>query len=422
MRLVIRGGSIIDESGERKADVAIENDTIVEVAERIEGKDVLDATGCVISPGLVDLHTHMREPGRTEAETVETASRAAALGGYTAVVAMPNTEPAIDTVDVVEDVRRAARNALCEVRVAAAITMGRRGERLVDMEALVEAGVRIFTDDGDGVQSAGLARSAMVEAARLDVVIAEHSEDATLSAGGVMHEGAVSKDLGLAGIPALAEEVMVMRDIALARATGARLHLLHTSTAGAVAMASAARAQGVRVTTEVAPHHFTLTDEEARKADPVFRVNPPLRSEAHRRAVVEALRSGEVDAIATDHAPHTDAAKGSDFAHGPCGMLGLETALALGISELDMSLQSVLAMFSWQPASIAGLERHGRPIAVGQPANIVVFDPNASWTIERDRLASKSRNTPYHGRAVTGRVRHTICEGELVVRNEEAVR
>lgn len=424
VRLVIRGGTVVDETGTRRADVLIDEGRIVEVGPSLDATAVetLDAGGCMVAPGLVDIHTHMREPGREEAETVETASRAAALGGYTAVVAMPNTEPAIDSLDVLTQVRQAARNALCDVAVSAAITVGRKGEKLTPMDELVAAGVRIFTDDGDGVQSAGLARQAMQNAARLGAVIAEHCEDATLSSGGVMHEGAVSHELGFPGIPTLAEEVMVMRDIAIARETGARLHLLHTSTAGAVAMAHAARQQGVKVTSEVAPHHFTLTDEDARSLDPVFRVNPPLRSAAHRDAVRKALLAGQVDAIATDHAPHTDEAKGGEFPVAPCGMLGLQTALSLGLTELDMPLQALLAMYSWQPARIAGVEGHGRPVAAGEPANIVVFDPESTRVVDRERLASKSRNSPYHGRQVRGTVRHTLLRGEAVVRNEEATR
>jgi dihydroorotase len=423
--LVIRGGTVVDASGSRQADVLVRNGAVAEVGDGLSARVELDASGCVVAPGLVDLHTHLRQPGREEAETVESGSRAAALGGYTAVVAMPNTEPAVDCAAVVREVLDlgAGAGALCDVRVAGAITVGRAGEQLAPMAEMAALGVRLFTDDGNGVQDVRLMRRALEYASALGVTLAQHCEDEALAAGGHMHEGAVSSRLGIPGIPSEAEELMVMRDIALARLVGTRVHFLHLSTAGSIAMVAAAKAQGLPVTAEVAPHHFTLTDDEVASYDPVFKVNPPLRTAADVAAVRDALRNGDVDAVATDHAPHPREAKEAPFDEAPPGMLGLETALALALTELDLPVEQVLALFSWQPARIAGLSgEHGGPITEGAPANLCVIDPAAAWVVEPERLASRSRNTPYAGRKLTGRVLHTILRGEPVVVDGEAQR
>jgi dihydroorotase len=421
--LVIRGGTVVDATGSRRADVLVRNGTVAAVGDGLEAKVELDAGGCVVAPGLVDLHTHLRQPGREEAETVETGSRAAALGGYTAVVAMPNTEPAVDCAAVVREVLDLGASALCDVRVAGAITVGRAGEQLAPLGEMADLGVRLFTDDGAGVQDARLMRRALEYATALGVTLAQHCEDAALAGGGHMHEGAVSSRLGIPGIPSEAEELMVLRDIALCRMTGARVHFLHLSTAGSIAMVAAAKAQGLPVTAEVAPHHFTLTDAEVESFDPVYKVNPPLRSAGDVAAVRAALRDGSVDAIATDHAPHPPEAKDVPFDEAPPGMLGLETALALALTELDLPVEQVLALLSWQPARIAGLTgEHGGPIAEGAPANLCVVDPAAAWVVEPERLASRSRNTPYAGRKLTGKVRHAILRGEPVVVDGEAQR
>jgi dihydroorotase len=416
--LVIRGGTVVDAGGSRQADVAVQGGTITAVEPTVEagpGVQVLDASGCLVCPGLVDLHTHLREPGREEAETVETGSRAAALGGYTAVVAMPNTEPAIDCAAVASQVLELGRAALCEVAVAGAITVGRRGEQLAPMAELAELGVRLFTDDGAGVQDARLMRRALEYSRALGITLAQHCEDADLAQGGHMHEGAWSSRLGIPGVPAEAEELMVMRDIALCRLTGARVHFLHLSTGGSIAMVRAAKAQGLPVTAEAAPHHFTLTDAEVQSFDPVFKVNPPLRSAEDVTAVRQGLADGVVDAVATDHAPHSQEAKEAPWDEAPPGMLGLETSLSLSLTELGLPAERVLALLSWQPAAIAGLGGHGGPIAPGRPAHLAVVDPAARWTVDPARLASRSRNTPYAGRTMTGRVRHTVYRGEPVV-------
>lgn len=428
-RLVIAGGKVIDAGGERPGDVVIGADgTIAAVGENIAGDAgaadrTLDARGCIVAPGLVDLHTHLRQPGGEQAETIQSGSRAAALGGFCAVVAMPNTSPAIDSAAVVREVQELGSGALCDVEVAGAITVDRAGERLAPMGEMAALGVRLFTDDGSGVQDSGIMRRALEYASDLGVRLAQHCEVDSLAAGGHMHEGEWSSRLGIPGIPAEAEEIMVMRDVALSRLTGAPVHFQHLSTAGSVAITEAARRSGVAVTAEVAPHHFTLTDESCASYDATFKVNPPLRPAADVNAVRAALARGSMDAIATDHAPHTADAKDRPFEEAPPGMLGLETALALALTELDVSPAGVLAMLSWQPARIAGIDgTHGGPLAPGRPAHICVFDPTAVWTVDGSGGASRSRNTPYVDRPLRGRVRHTVLAGEAVVIDGEAQR
>ena len=428
--LLGRGGTVVDQTGGRRADVLVRDGEVAAVDAGVEGGPgavVLEAGGCVVAPGLVDLHTHLREPGREESETIDTGSRAAALGGFTAIVAMPNTEPALDSADAVRSVLELAETACCDVAVAGAITVDRAGQRLAPMAEMAALGVRLFTDDGNGVQSAGMMRRALEYAAGLGVTLAQHCELDSLVACGVMHEGAWSSRLGLAGVTSLAEEVMVERDVALARERRARIHFLHLSTARSIELVRQARAEGLAVTAEVAPHHFTLTDDCVAGYDPVFRVNPPLRPERDRVAVLAGLADGTVDAIATDHAPHAPELKDLPFDEAPPGMLGLETALSLALTETDLALERVLALLSWQPAAIAGLDAprgggQGGPIAPGHAANLCVIDPDATWTVDAARLASRSRNTPYAGRQLRGRVRHTIVRGEPVVTDGEAQR
>lgn len=435
---MITGGLVIDRTGERLADVAIRPDgTIAAVGTALDAADldlagapVIDARGCVVAPGLVDIHTHLREPGREEAETVETGSRAAALGGYTAVVAMPNTEPTIDSVAVVRQVLDAGVAAgLCDVRSSASITIGREGSALSPMAELSAAGVRIFTDDGCGVQDDRLMRRALEYASGLpeSVVLAQHCEVEALSEGGHMHEGEWSSRLGIPGIPAEAEELMVFRDIALCRLTGMAVHFQHLSTAGAVALVRDAKARGLAVTAEATPHHFTLTHAEVASYDPVFKVNPPLRTDEDVLAVKAGLADGTIDAIATDHAPHTADVKEAPFDHAPCGMVGLETALALGITELVepgiLTMGELMAKMSWNPAAIARIDDvQGRDIEPDAPAHLVVFDPGHEWTVDPTTMASRSDNTPYAGRVVRGKVRHTFLCGVPTVLDGRAQR
>jgi len=435
--VVIRGGTVVDAGGERRADVVVRAGTVVAVAPDAavpRGATVLDAGGCLVAPGLVDLHTHLRQPGGEDAETVESGARAAALGGYTALVAMPNTDPPIDSAAVALEVLSLGTEAPCAVHVAGAITVGRAGEHLAPMGELAALGVRLFTDDGAGVQDAAVMRRALEYARGLGVTLAQHCEDEALAGGGHMHEGEWSSRLGVPGIPAEAEELMVARDIALARLTGGRVHFLHLSTARSAALVAEAKAQGLAVTAEVTPHHLSLTHAELAGYDPVFKVNPPLRTDADVAALRAACASGTVDAVATDHAPHPPERKDVPLDSAPPGMLGLQTALPVVLGALAdghgtpaMSARHVLALLSWQPARIAGLTPEqggdqGGPICEGADANICVIDTARTWEVDTHRLASVSRNTPWAGRVLTGQVRHTVLRGEPVVVDGEARR
>jgi dihydroorotase len=427
--LLVRGGRVVDASGERVADVRVVDGAIAEVAPGLEpgaGARVLDAEGCVVAPGLVDIQVHFREPGREDAETIETGARAAALGGFTAVVCMPNTDPPLDDAAVVEAVLERGRRSACDVRVAGCITHGRKGTALAPLGELYDLGVRIFTDDGDCVGDARVMRRAFEYANALPgAVLAQHAEDPALVAGGHMNEGEWSAKLGIPGRPAAAEVSIVARDLELARLTGGRYHVLHLSTAGAAALVRAAKAEGVRVTAECTPQHVTLTDEACASFDPVMKMNPPLRTQKDVDALKAALADGTIDAIATDHAPHAPETKAVPFEEAPPGMLGVETALGVALTHLVepgvLSLQQALAALSWQPARIAGLDaRHGGPVVAGRPANLCVFDPNEQWVVDASRLASKSRNSPFEGWKLSGKVRHTVLDGVAVVMNGEA--
>lgn len=422
--LVIKGGRLVDSTGIRSGDVVVGSDgNILAVGPDLDAPRVLDAGGCVVSPGFVDIHTHLRQPGQEEAETIETGARGAAAGGYTCILAMPNTVPAIDSAAVAREVLELGRAAACDVRTSGAITVGRAGEQLAPMAELAELGVRLFTDDGAGVQDTRLMRRAMEYATGLGVTLAQHCEDDAMAAGGSMHEGEWSTRLGIPGQPAESEELMVMRDIALARLTGAKVHFQHMSTAGSMAMIRAAKAGGMDLTAEATTHHFTLTHAACAGYDATFKVNPPLRTDDDVVAVKAGLADGTIDCIATDHAPHAPHTKEAPFDEAPPGMLGLETALALALTELDLQIEQVVALLSWQPARIIGADdRHGLPLAEGNPANIAVFDPEATWVVDGAAMHSRSRNTPYAGRTVKGKVRHTVYEGEAVFVDEEPTR
>lgn len=448
--IIVRGGTVVDVTGSRRADVLVRSDTehpggLIDavgddVAGNMSAELVLDASDCIVAPGLVDLHVHLRQPGFEESETIETGARSAVLGGFTAVVAMPNTNPAIDCAAVVCEVQKLADEACCAVYPSAAITVGRKGEVLTPMAELVRLGVRIFTDDGDGVQDAQLMRRAMEYAASLDhlvdgspvdreerggstggsnggrVVLAQHCEVTALSADTHMHEGEWSSRLGIPGQPAAAEELMVLRDIALARLTGARIHFLHLSTEGSVAAVRQAKHEGLPVTAEATPHHFTITDVSCAGYNTVFKVHPPLRTDRDVAAIKTGLADGTIDAIATDHAPHAKTKKDQPFDVASPGMLGLETALPLALTELDLPIEKVLALLSWQPAAIAGIDdTQGGPIVEGAAANLCVIDPNVRWTVSGATMASRSSNTPFEGWQLKGRARHTISAGKAVV-------
>jgi dihydroorotase len=420
--IVIKGGTVINRSSQEVADVKIENDCVVEVGRNLKGDIQLDASGCIVSSGFVDLHAHLREPGKEEAETIETGSRAGALGGYTALVAMPNTDPPQDSVAVIDFVREQGKRAgLVDVVPSGCITLGRQGESLAPMAELANAGVTLFTDDGNGVQDAALMRRALEYAKGLGITLAQHCEVAELTKGAVMNECSCCTDLGLPGWPSIAEELMVFRDIELVRITGASMHFLHLSTKRSVELVRAAKRDGLAITAEVTPHHLSLTQELLSSYNPVFKVNPPLRSIDDIRALKAGLLDGTIDAIATDHAPHPRRDKEMSLDMAPPGMLGLETALGVVLAEGGCEIRDVVALMSWNPAKIARIDaEHGRDVVAGIKANLCVFDPQLTWSVDPERLASKSINTPYVGRTLRGRVRHTMFKGTATVIDGQA--
>ncbi|HEV7187804.1 MAG TPA: dihydroorotase [Blastococcus sp.] len=413
------------------ADISVTDGRIATVGEHLEvpGAEVVDATGLIALPGLVDLHTHLREPGREDAETVETGSRAAALGGFTAVHAMANTDPVADTAGVVEQVWRLGRQAgLVDVVPVGAVTVGLAGERLAELGAMADsaARVRVFSDDGHCVSDPALMRRALEYVKAFDGVVAQHAEEPRLTAGAQMHEGDRSARLGLTGWPAAAEEAIIARDVLLAGHVGARLHVCHVSTAGSVEILRWAKARGVQVTAEVTPHHLLLTDACAESYDPVFKVNPPLRTDADVEAVRRGLADGTIDAVATDHAPHAVEDKESEWAQARPGMLGLEQALSVVVETMvDTGLldwQGVADRMSVRPAGIGRLDGHGRPLAPNEPANLLLLDATTRATVDPAALASRSRNSPYAGRELPGRVIATFLRGVPTVLDGKAVR
>ena len=422
--IVIKGGTVINRDSQKIVDVKIENDFVTEVGKNLKGDIQLDASGCIVSSGFVDLHAHLREPGKEEAETIETGSRAGALGGYTALVAMPNTDPPQDSVAVIDFVREQGKRAgLVDVVPSGCITLGRQGESLAPMAELANAGVTLFTDDGNGVQDAALMRRALEYAKGLGITLAQHCEVAELTKGAVMNECSCCTDLGLPGWPAIAEELMVFRDIELVRITGASMHFLHLSTMRSVDLVRAAKRDGLPITAEVTPHHLSLTQELLASYNPVFKVNPPLRSIEDIQALKAGLLDGTIDAIATDHAPHPRRDKEMSLDLAPPGMLGLETALGVVLAEGGCEIRDVVALMSWNPAKIARIDaEHGRDVVAGVKANLCVFDPQLTWSVDPERLASKSINTPYVGRTLRGRVRHTIFKGTATVIDGQAQR
>jgi dihydroorotase len=430
-RVVLRGARVVDPASRRDEvmDVLVEDSLIAGVGSDVEaaGAEVLDCDGLVVAPGLVDLHAHLREPGREEAETVESGSRASAAGGFTAVCAMPNTEPVADHLAVVLEVlARADKAGLCEVVPAAAITRGLEGETLVEMGELADAGVRLFTDDHNCLQSARVMRLALEYARAFDAVISQHAQEATLSEGWQMHEGHFSALLGLRGAPAEAESTIVARDVALARLTGGRLHVTHVSAAQTVELVEQAKAAGIRVTADVTPHHLTFTDEHLQSYDTNLKVNPPFRSVDDREGLRRGLADGVVDAVATDHAPHAVEDKEVEFDQARPGTTGLETALPVVLTELVgpglLDLAGAVDRLSTRPARILGLPDQGGPLEPGRQANLVAFDPAAEWTVGDRPGPSRSRNSAFLGRRLRGRVIHTFFRGAAVVRDGEPAR
>ncbi|MDQ6874065.1 MAG: dihydroorotase [Actinomycetota bacterium] len=386
------------------------------------GAEVIDAGGLILLPGLVDLHTHLREPGREDAETIETGSRAAALGGFTAVHAMANTEPVADTAGVVEQVWRLGREAaLCDVQPVGAVTVGLAGQHLAELGAMADsaARVRMFSDDGNCVADPALMRRALEYVKAFGGVIAQHSEEPRLTEGAQMNEGILSARLGLAGWPAAAEEAVIARDVLLAGHVGSRLHVCHVSTAGSVEILRWAKGKGWRVTAEVTPHHLLLTDDLATTYDPVYKVNPPLRTAEDVDALRRGLADGTIDAVATDHAPHALEDKETEWGAAKPGMLGLETALAVVAEAMVatglLDWAGIADRMSRRPAGIGGLAAHGRRVAIGEPANLTLVDPAARWTVDPAQSASRSRNNPYAGREFAGRVVATFLRGRPTV-------
>jgi dihydroorotase len=424
MSYVIKGVSVV---GGEPTDLLVRDGAVAETGRGLsaQGAQVVDADGLVALPGLVDLHTHLREPGREDAETVESGSRAAALGGYAAVCAMANTSPVADTAGVVEQVWRLGREArLVDVQPIGAVTVGLAGKHLAELGAMATsaAKVRIFSDDGHCVSDPKLMRRALEYVKAFDGIIAQHAEEPRLTEGAQMHEGEVSTRLGLTGWPAVAEEAIIARDVLLAEHVGSRLHVCHVSTAGSVEVLRHAKARGVRVTAEVTPHHLLLTDERATSYDPVFKVNPPLRTGDDLAALRGALAEGIVDVVATDHAPHAVEDKECEWAYARPGMLGLETALSIALEVLGPRWDLIAERMSRAPARIAGLADHGHAPAAGEPATFTLVDPAARRVVDPAETASRSRNTPYAGLALPGRVVATFLRGEPTVLDGKATR
>jgi dihydroorotase len=424
---LLRGGRVVDPASESmvEEDVLVSDGLIEAIGSGLEasgGVPEIDLAGRLVCPGLIDIHAHLREPGREDKETIESGTKAAVRGGYTAVACMPNTEPAIDSQETVSFVlEKAARCGSCRVLPVAAITVGRKGERLTEMFELAETGAVAFSDDGDPVPSAAVMRRALEYASMIGLPVIEHCEDKSLVGKGVMHEGAASTRLGLRGIPSASEEVMVARDIKLAELTGGRLHLTHLSSAGSVAMVREAKSRGIRVTADVTPHHLALTDEAVAGYGTSFKVNPPLRSEEDRAALIEGLCDGTIDCVGTDHAPHTEIEKDAEFDVAPFGATGLETAVGVLFTHCvlpgHMSAAQLVARLTSRPAAALGLSDCGE-LRVGRRADITVIDPERVWTVDAADFASMSTNSPFVGRELTGAAALTIVGGAVAYMGE----
>lgn len=437
MTILIKNGQVINPATQMDevADVLVENGTVSEIAKGIKAKAdrVIDAKGCYVMPGFIDLHVHLRDPGFEKKETIETGCRAAAHGGFTTILAMPNTKPVVDNADVVNYVHNKAKTVgVVNVLQVGAVTKGQKGKELSDIDGMVDAGIPAISEDGKSVMNAQLYREGMTKAAERGIVVLAHCEDINLVNGGVVNEDGNAKKLGLRGITNSVEDVIVARDIMLSKDTGAKLHLCHCSTSSSVVMVKHAKMEGIQVTAEVCPHHFTLTSADIKKIEPTidpekkvaieadadtnYKMNPPLRSMEDVQALKEGLRDNIMDVIATDHAPHTFEEKNTTMKRAPFGIVGLETAACLTYSELVaqgyLTPMQMAEKMSYNPAQIIGLDKGD--IALGKVADIVIFDPNEKYTIDRNTFASKGRNTPFHGREVQGKVRATIVNGHIV--------
>ena len=420
MALLIKGGRVIDpvHDVDGKLDLFIENGMFQQLGEHLpaDGAQTIDASGLVVAPGLVDMHVHLREPGFEAKETIATGCAAAARGGVTTLVAMPNTRPVTDCPELVALVREKAARTGMNVLPAGAVTAGQKGEALTDFAALKAAGVPALTDDGVPIQNLALLRQAMLRAKELDLPLLDHCEDKDMVRNYAVNEGQVSRKLGLPGRPAIAEELQIMRDVMLAEETGARVHICHISTGKGVDIVRQAKARGVRVTCETCPQYFTLTEDEVLRQGTMARVNPPLRAQADVEAIRAGLIDGTIDAIVTDHAPHTAEEKARPLPEAPSGMVGLETSLALTLTGLYhsglLSLRRVLALMSASPAALLGLDKG--TLGVGRDADLVIFHPDEEWTIDKNKFVSKGQNTPFHGRTVRGKVKYTISRGTII--------
>ncbi|MGW6059144.1 dihydroorotase [Streptomyces sp. NPDC055189] len=421
-KTLIRGAKVL---GGEPQDVLIDGETILEVATGIEAGDdvtVVEAEGKILLPGLVDLHTHLREPGREDSETVLTGTRAAASGGYTAVFAMANTFPVADTAGVVEQVYRLGQEGgYADVQPIGAVTVGLEGKKLAELGAMHEsaAGVTVFSDDGKCVDDAVIMRRALEYVKAFGGVVAQHAQEPRLTEGAQMNEGIVSAELGLGGWPAVAEESIIARDVLLAEHVGSRVHICHLSTAGSVEIVRWAKSRGIDVTAEVTPHHLLLTDEMVRSYNPVYKVNPPLRTERDVMALREALADGTIDIVATDHAPHPHEDKDCEWAAAAMGMVGLETALSVVQQTMVetglLTWAAVADRMSVKPAEIGRATGHGRPVSAGEPANLTLLDPAYRGVVDPAGFASRSGNTPYEGRELPGRVTHTWLRGRATL-------
>ena len=426
MEILLKNGLLPDGS---VADIRIVGEFITEIGQELSSSgELINCAGLRILPGFVDLHTHLREPGRENAETVLTGSRAAIRGGFTAISPMANTSPVADSAGVVEQVWRLGREAgLCDVFPIGAVSEGLEGKQLSEMKAMADsaAHVRVFSDDGKCVSDSLLMRRALEYVKSFGGVIAQHAQDPRLTEGAQMNEGIVSSQLGLAGWPAIAEESIIARDILLAHSIGSRLHICHLSTKGSVEIIRWAKSQGMQVTAEVTPHHLLLTDETARTYDPIYKVNPPLRTDEDVKALRAALADGTIDIVATDHAPHPTEDKDCEWAAAAFGMVGLETALGIVITTMIetglMDWPRLVEVMSVSPAKIGGYITHGMDLKKGSVANIAIVDPSKKWTVDRELLHSKSKNTPFHGWQLTGDVIHTVFNGKVVMRNHNLI-